>query len=185
MGGSRPGTDADASTAGTTGPLSNQCSAARSMCAAQQRNGTRRSAKVVSTPSSVSSSRRNGRRECRWVRAAKRRNCRATESPYTSLASGEAQSRTSRSVTASVGSAATSAPFTAPIEVPSTMSGVMPARNSARNMPTSTAPSTPPPPSTNATGPAAMPLILARARSRPAGHRHRAVGARHAPPVDS
>lgn len=154
------------------------------MWAAQHRNGTRRSAKVVSTPSSVSNRRRSGRGECRWVRAAKRRNCRATESPYTSLASGEAQSRTSRSVTASDGSAATSAPFTAPIEVPSTMSGWMPARNSARNMPTSTAPSTPPPPSTNATGPPAMSLILARARRRPMGCRRPAVSARQAPSAD-
>jgi hypothetical protein len=46
-GGSRPGTAALARIAGTIGPLVNQCSAARSMLAAQTPNRTGRSSKRV------------------------------------------------------------------------------------------------------------------------------------------
>jgi hypothetical protein len=45
--GKRPGTADDASTAGTIGPEVNQCSAARSIEAAQHMNGTRRSSMSV------------------------------------------------------------------------------------------------------------------------------------------
>ena len=52
-GGSRPGTAALATTASTTGPESNQCSAARSMLAAHTWNRTGSSSKVRSPNSSA------------------------------------------------------------------------------------------------------------------------------------
>ena len=106
-------------------PLSNQCSAARSMLAAQHRNGIFRSANVralaqlaLQQPAQRHAASAGG---CgrRTGAAAGRPSRRTPRSPP-----GEAHSRTSRSVTASVGSAATSAPLTAPIDVPTHQIGL-------------------------------------------------------------
>ncbi len=65
-GGSRPGTAADASTAGTIGPLVNQCAAACSTLAATHWNGTA-SSSMRSTGNSSRSILRSGSLECRCV----------------------------------------------------------------------------------------------------------------------
>ncbi len=149
-GGSRPGTAAEASTAGTIGPLVNQCAAARSMLAATHWNGTARSS-MRATGRSSRSSRRSGSLEWRWVpeRASvvTRPN---SEPPNASLAAPSRHTWASRD-TAAAGSAATKTPLNAPTEVPRTRSAWIPASASACSMPTSCAPRTPPPPSTNAT----------------------------------
>src|SRR5215472_14757626 len=160
-GGSSPGTAQEASTAGTTGPLENQCALARSMLAATQWNGSCRSAK--SPPGSDSSSiRRSGSIECRCVPdLASRATCPKKVSLNACSSASPCQAPASHAA-APAGSAATNAPLIAPTEVPTTTSGTMPASDRARSMPTSWAPSTPPPPSTNAFS---TPCLLASSKA--------------------
>src|SRR6266511_211491 len=149
-GGSRPGTAAEASTAGTTGPLVNQWAAARSMLAATHWKGTARSS--IRDTGSSSSSRRSGSLSCRWVPERASVLTRPNSEPRNaSPAAPSRHTRASRGTAAAgSGSAATNTPVTAPTEVPRIRSGRMPASASAWSMPTSCAPSTPPPPSTKA-----------------------------------
>ena len=148
-GGSSPGTAQDATTAGTSRPVENQCSAARSTLAATHWNGTARSSKRPGRW--VTSSDSSGTAECSAVPVRQAVRARdSSEPPKTSPPDSPPHSRPSRATPAGVGSAANAAPLTAPTDVPTTRSGRTPASTRARSIPTSTAPSTPPPPSTNA-----------------------------------
>ena len=95
-GGSRPGTAALARIAGTSGPLMNQCSAARSMLAAQTPNVTGRSSKVRSPNSSTSRSRSGfAEKTCVPPVATTRRTVRSGRSRNSSLPS---EARAARSM---------------------------------------------------------------------------------------
>ena len=150
-GGRMPGTAHDARTTSASGPLSNQCSAARSIDAATHWKGID-SSSTRSTGSTALSRSRISVSDCRCVPVRARVVTRRSTVPGDRSARFAVRhSSVSRSTPASVGSAAKNAPLIAPTEVPRMTSGWTPLSARARSMPTSWAPRTPPPPRTNAT----------------------------------
>jgi hypothetical protein len=135
------------------GTLGDQRSAARSMLAATQWNGTCCSAKVC-TGRCASSRCRSGSGGCTCVRVRTRVLIRpSTDPPKMCREANSSHTARNWSTALGAGSAATSAPLIAPTDVPTIRSGRTWSSNKACSIPTSAAPSTPPPPRTNAAPP--------------------------------
>ena len=122
-----PGTAQEASTTSASGPLSNQCSAARSIDAATHWKGIASSSTVLTGSTAVSRSRISVS-DCRCVPLrASVVTRRSTVPGDRSVRFAARQSSVRRSTPASVGSAAKNAPLIAPTEVPRITSGPDPA----------------------------------------------------------